>query len=82
MVLFVLQQMFFGFFNSLLILRWNVTWTCFCEIQSFRIMFDGCTAEGGLYDDDFVFVNGWPMKTVIVQWEALRDYGLDMKELS
>ncbi len=29
----------------------------FCEIHSFRIMFDGCTAEGGLYDDDFVFVN-------------------------
>ncbi len=28
--------------------------------HSFRIMFDGCTAEGGLYDDDFVFVNdGW-----------------------
>lgn len=29
-------------------------------------MMDGCTVEGGLYDDDFVLKSGWADDMVIV----------------
>lgn len=42
---------------------WGEMWPghAFCEVHPYMIMLNGCTAEGGLYDDDFVLVSvgGW-----------------------